>query len=356
MSKTKVSYPWENNYAVDLLKRFIFTRYFSRRKFYNLMLGLAQNFLLPDRAVARPSKMIIEPSDRCNLSCPLCPTGRRLAGRKETDLCLETFKKAIDPLVPFLYEVYLYNWGEPLLNPGLFDMVRYCSARRIRTVVSTNLTLFENRMMDPLMDSGLDTLIVSLDGASAGSYSQYRRGGDFGKVLGNLKAIAAEKTKRGAKFPRLIWQFIVFRHNEAEIPQAVATAKQLGLDEIKFIASFAKMESLAYNAADKKREELEDYLPRDHRYHLYGSNKGAFRKVVSCPFLWNQIAVRSDGGIAPCCGSYHRKDDFGSLSSSDIMSVWNNERYQRARKSLRTRGWFKSHTICDQCIINDPYR
>jgi len=356
MSKTKVSYPWENNYTLYLLKRFVFTPYFSWQKFYNLMLGLAQNFLLLDGALALPVKMIIEPSDRCNLNCPLCPTGRRLAGRKETNLRLETFKKAVDPLAPYLYEAYLYNWGEPLLNPELFDLVKYCSHRRIRTVVSTNLTLFESRMMSSLMDSGLDTMIVSLDGASAGTYSQYRRQGDFDKVYQNLKAIAAEKTRRGAKYPRLVWQFIVFRHNEAEIPQAIAMAKQLGIDEIKFIASFAKMETLAYNAADKKQEELEDYLPQDHRYHLYNSNKGASRKVVQCPFLWNQIAVRTDGGIAPCCGSYHKDDDFGSLANNDIMAVWNNQKYQQARKTLRTRGWFKSHTICDKCIINDPYK
>lgn len=356
MPKTKVSFPWENKYTWDLLKRFVFTPYFSCRKFYNLMLGSAQNFLLPERAFARPVKMIIEPSGRCNLNCPLCPTGRRLDGRKETNLGIEIFKKAVDPLIPYLYEIYLYNWGEPLLNPRLFEMVRYCSQRRIRTVVSTNLTLFESRMMSPLMDSGLDTLIVSLDGASSGSYSQYRRRGNFGKACQSLKAIAAEKTKRGAKFPRLVWQFIVFRHNESEIPQAIAMAKQLGIDEIKFIASFAKMETLAYKAADKKQEELKNFLPRDNRYHLYNSNKDATRKAASCPFLWNQIAVRADGGVAPCCGSYHKDDDFGSLPNNDIMAVWNNEKYQQARKTLRTGGWFRSHTICDQCIINDPYK
>jgi MoaA/NifB/PqqE/SkfB family radical SAM enzyme len=356
MPQTKVSYPWENNYNLSLLKRFVFTSYFSWRKFYNLLLGLAHNFLLPGRAFARPVKMIIEPSDRCNLNCPLCPTGRRLSGRKETNLPMETFKQAVDPLAPYLYEAYLYNWGEPLLNPELFDLVKYCSQRRIRTVVSTNLTLFESRMMDPLMDSKLDTLIVSLDGASGDTYSKYRRGGDFEKAMGNLKAIAAQKIKRRVKLPRLIWQFIVFRHNESEINRAIAMAKQLGIDEIKFIASFAKMETLAYNVADKKREEVEDYLPQDHRYHLYKSNKAAARKFLQCPFLWSQIAVRTDGGIAPCCGSYHKNDDFGSLSNSDIMAVWNNKKYQRARKTLRTRGWFKSQTICDQCIINDPYR
>jgi MoaA/NifB/PqqE/SkfB family radical SAM enzyme len=356
MPKTKVSYPWGNNYFWNLLKRFVFTPYFSCRKFYNLMLGSAQNFLLPERAFARPVKMIIEPSGRCNLNCPLCPTGRRLDGRKETNLGLDIFKKAVDPLIPYLYEVYLYNWGEPLLNPRLFEMVRYCSQRRIRTVVSTNLTLFENRMMNPLMESGLDTLIVSLDGVSAGSYLQYRRRGDFEKVIGNLKSIAHERARLGARRPRLIWQFIVFGHNESEIPQAIAMAKQLGIDEIKFIAPFARMDTLAYSAADMKREELDDYLPRDQRYHLYLSNKKAPRKAVPCPFLWNQIAIRTDGGVAPCCGSYHKDDDFGSLSNSDIMAVWNNEKYQQARKTLRTGGWFKSHTICDQCIINDPYK
>jgi MoaA/NifB/PqqE/SkfB family radical SAM enzyme len=349
----KVSHPWQQDSLRDLWSRFLPSRHAGWRKTTNLLAALLQGVILPDRAFARPVKLIIEPANLCNLSCPLCPTGRRLSDRDQDLLDFDLFRRAVDPLAPYLYEVYLYNWGEPLLNGRLFEMAGYCAARNIRTVVSSNLTRFEAPMMGPLFSSGLDTLIVSLDGASEESYTRYRRGGSFGQVSNNLRIIAREKEKLKAARPHLVWQFIVFRHNQTEMQKAAQMARDIGVDELRFIAPFSQMEEMPYTSAGQKDGALRDYLPDDRRYNRYrpGATGRQF-KPLRCTYLWNQISVRSDGGVAPCCGAYYKRDDFGSLRREGIMEIWNNRSYRRARRAFRSDGAVPSGTICDSCIRN----
>lgn len=355
MPLTGVSYPWRDNLLAGLFRRFLFTRYQGRSKLGNLALGLIQGLAMPDRAFARPFKLIVEPAGLCNLACPLCPTGRVADGRAVKIMPLALLRRAVDELGPWLYEVWLYNWGEPLLNPELFKMIAYCAERNIRTVVSSNLNLFQPGMAPGLVDSGLDTLIASIDGAEQESYGRYRRKGDFGRALAGLRAIAVERGRRGLKRPRLVWQFIVFGHNEHEMEKAAALAESAGADEIRFISSFANMERLTGTSAAQKLKELAGYLPGDRRFHLYAPDAGKRpAKPTRCAYLWGQMSLRADGGVAPCCGSYHRKDDFGSVKERGILDVWNNANYRRARRALRSGGHARSGTICDDCLKNCP--
>ncbi|MHB8158777.1 MAG: radical SAM protein [Desulfocucumaceae bacterium] len=356
MNRTRITYPWQEKLWLNYITRFLFTPYNSARKLGNLLLLLFQNILKPEKAWAKPVKLIIEPFNGCNLHCPLCPTGRMVTDRKVSALSLDLLKKAVDPLAPYLYEVYLYNWGEPLLNPELFEFVKYCSQRRIRTIVSSNLTLFEPKMMDELLASGLDTLIISLDGTSSQTYLQYRQGGNFEKVMANMKGILKEKGNRKSGRPKVVWQFIVFSFNEQEVSGAVKTAREAGVDEIRFIASFSNMEEMPYQDDGQKQAQLMNYLPSDSRFHLFPSSpdkNGSLRK--QCNYLWGQISLRTDGGIAPCCGSYYQRDDFGSLTKAEILDVWNNDKYRAARRAVKSGGIYRSSTVCDACLKNNQW-
>ncbi|MDO9068342.1 MAG: radical SAM protein [Deltaproteobacteria bacterium] len=356
MNRTRITYPWQENHWLDYITRFIFTPYNSARKLGNLVLVLLQNMIKPKKAWAKPIKLIVEPFNGCNLHCPLCPTGRMVTDRKVSELSFGLFKQAVDPLSPYLYEVYLYNWGEPLLNPELFEFVKYCSQRRIKTIVSSNLTLFEPRMMDQLLASGLDTLIISLDGISSRTYLQYRRGGDFGKVMANMKGILKERGNRKSGRPKVVWQFIVFPFNEQEVAGAARLAREAGVDEIRFISSFSNMEEMVYKDDTQKQSQLNDFLPADPRYHLFRAATGKKAEIKpQCNYLWGQISLRTDGGIAPCCGSYYRRDDFGSLADDCILDIWNNDKYREARRAVKSGGIYRSSTICDACLKNNQW-
>jgi MoaA/NifB/PqqE/SkfB family radical SAM enzyme len=354
MNRTRITYPWQGNHWLDCITRFIFTPYNSARKLGNLILVLLQNLIKPEKAWARPIKLIVEPFNGCNLHCPLCPTGRMVTDRKAAALSFDLLKKAVDPLSPYLYEVYLYNWGEPLLNPELFEFVKYCSRRRIKTIVSSNLTLFEPGMTEKLLGSGLDTLIISLDGISSRTYLQYRRGGDFEKVMANMRNIIQKRDKTRSAKPRVIWQFIVFSFNEHEVAGAAKLAREAGVDEIRFISSFSNMEEMVYKDDTQKQSQLNDFLPADPRYHLFRTAAGQKTEIKPrCNYLWGQISLRTDGGIAPCCGSYYRRDDFGSLAEAGILEIWNNDKYRSARRAVKSGGIYRSSTVCDPCLKNN---
>ena len=155
------------------------------------------------------------------------------------------FKKIIDQIGPYLYSLHLYNWGEPLLNEELVDMIRYAKKFKIMVQVSTNLSILDENLARGLIESGLDHLIVSVDGITNESYSMYRVGGDLQKVS-NIKTITAIKMKLNSERPAITGQFLVNRHNESEVRM--------------LLNFFQKLES---RSIDKIRLDMGDEVTRD---------------------------------------------------------------------------------------------
>jgi MoaA/NifB/PqqE/SkfB family radical SAM enzyme len=335
-------------------ERFIFTPYQSVPRLLNLAGVLWQNFLMPDRSWARPIKLILEPSNLCNLECPLCPTGRGVSDRQVNILDFDVFREAVDPLAKWLYEAYFYNWGEPMLNRDLFRMVAYLSERRVRTVVSTNLTLADSEQISRMIESRLDTLVISLDGTTQDVYSRYRRKGDFEDVRDSIREVISIRDSNKSAFPRVVWQFVVFSFNQHQIDEAIEMAKTLGVDQIRFVPCFPEMEQMTTASPQIKLKQLDGYQSTVVQYQLYHDSrpKGP-RSHWPCNYLWAQFVLRSDGGVAPCCASYYIKDDFGSVKGFLPLAIWNNDAYQRARRAVRTRGKHPGGLICDQCLKNE---
>jgi len=122
---------------------------------------------------------MIEPTNYCNLKCPLCPTGAGLIRREKAAMSFEDFKKILDNLGNQIIHLRLWNWGEPLLNKELPKMIKYAKSKNIYVNTSTNSSFLNKENVRELTNSGLDHLIVSLDGASEETYSLYRKNGNF---------------------------------------------------------------------------------------------------------------------------------------------------------------------------------
>lgn len=132
----------------------------------------------------------------------------------------------------YLISIDLFNWGEPLFNKQVYDMIRHAYKHHIITSVSTNFNYFSEKSAEALISSGLDFLILSIDGASQETYEQYRVGGDFQKVIQNIKILVDRKRKLGKKTPFICWQFLVMRHNEHEVEIAKKLSQDLRVDSI----------------------------------------------------------------------------------------------------------------------------
>lgn len=300
-----------------------------------------------------PIKLTIDPCNLCNLNCELCPSGSRIPGRKQTIMRFDVLKKIIDECGPYLWEIDLFNWGEPLLNKELFRMVEYAKKYHIDIAVSTNLNHFNEEICKKLIESGLDILMVSLDGASQDSVQEYQKGSDFDLVINNLKRIVELKNKLNSKLPRLQWRFLVNRFNEPEIKKAKTLAKQLKIDKLEIGAFRCSMSEELFLDNENQYENVKSWLPKDESLSMYDYKRKKKKKIrKECRLLWFESVVNPNGSISPCCANWHEKYDFGNIYNSSFKEIWNNQKYKNARRINRGEKISMKSNICYVCYKN----
>jgi len=148
-----------------------------------------------------PVSIAFEPTTSCNLRCPECPSGLRSFTRPKGMLNSDMFRNTIDQLAPDILYLTFYFQGEPYLNPDFTDMVRYAHSKKIYTATSTNAHFLNDENARKTVESGLDRLIISLDGTTQEVYSQYRIGGSLEKVLEGAANIMRWKKKLKSRTP-----------------------------------------------------------------------------------------------------------------------------------------------------------
>lgn len=358
---------WDREIARKLLRRGLY------RKLANYALAELQAWARAPYAFARPYWLTVDPTNFCQLRCPFCPTGSHRDVRPNAVMDAPLFTELMRELGPYLMHVDFMNWGEPLLNPKVFSMAALARSYGAETAISTNLNHLGPGMAGEIISCGLDRLVISIDGASQETYAKYRVGGDFARVMENLKAVLKARKDAGADHPRVIWQFLVFRHNEHELEKARAMAKDMGVDEIGFTAP-----CLPFRPGIK-----DEWMATDRKYCLYspedfpdsppwewaaakdgeGKPKDVDVKVYSgtekrspCSWPWTGMTVNADGSVSPCCSVEERKYDFGTLTAGSFSKVWNNPLYRKARRHIREYAAGKKGSVpasdhaCERCF------
>ncbi|HEU0119469.1 MAG TPA: radical SAM/SPASM domain-containing protein [Bryobacteraceae bacterium] len=302
-----------------------------------------------------PYLLILDPCNYCNLRCPLCPTGLGTLGRPQKMMSFQCFKDYFDPLSDYLFEAYLHNWGESLLNKEVFKMIAHAQSRNVGTNISSNLSETSSSDIDALLDSGLEYLIVSLDGTTQESYSKYRVRGNFDKVIDNMAEVIRRRNQRGLKYPVVEWQFIVMKQNEHQIEEAGALAKKAGVDLLRFIPV-----GMPYDTVDRRAVAAE-WFPttvagREYAPDGVEQTFGQANKPSPCFYLYRSMVVNPDGGVSPCCVVDKKHGDFGQLPVSDVRKLWNNDYYQSGRALFSPQNAANTvETICDGCDIFAQY-
>ena len=181
-----------------------------------------------------PTALSIEPTTACNLGCPECPSGLKEFTRKTGNLKTNLNNKIIDELHKKLLYINYYFQGEPFINPLIFEFIKKANSKNIYTSTSTNAHFLTPQNSIKTIESGLDRLIISIDGTSQKTYELYRINGSLEKVISGTKNIIEAKKRLKSITPHLIFQFLVVKHNEHEINDAIALSKKLGVNEIRF--------------------------------------------------------------------------------------------------------------------------
>jgi MoaA/NifB/PqqE/SkfB family radical SAM enzyme len=299
-----------------------------------------------------PYLLIIDPCNYCNLRCPLCPTGVNELGRPQAMLSFEHFKKYFDPLSPYIFEAYMHNWGESMLNKQVFKMIDYAQQHNVGTNLSSNFAKTTSADIDSLLDSGLEYLIVSLDGTSEETYVQYRVGGHYQQVIDNMAELLRRRQVRRLKKPVVEWQFIVMKQNEHQTDEAERLAARMGVDVMRFIPVGLPFE------AENRTELAAKWYPTKTEGRVQTAaveqQYGQGDKPSPCFYLYRSMVVNPDGGVSPCCILYKKHRDFATLNTDDlnIMKIWNNDKYRSARSLFSPEVLDKPRaTVCDVCDI-----
>lgn len=299
------------------------------RAFNILMIYLSKYFRLT-RVLGKPVTAMIEPVNFCNLKCPLCPTGQGLIERRKESMSFANFKKILDNIGGLVIHLRLWNWGEPLMNKELPEMIRYAKSKRMFVNTSTNSFFLEKNIMRELIKSGLDQLIVSLDGASEKTYNKYRKNGDFNKVISVLKMAAGLKRSMGTKYPEIKLQFIIMKHNEHEIGKMIKLAKEVGADSL-FFKTVGVMDP-------RLKKDIKKYMPANPRFRRYVDLGDELKAVPLagrvCDYLWEEITVNADGSVVSCCRDAQGKYVFGNLKKENLSKIWNNQKLVNFRREV----------------------
>lgn len=337
-----------------ICRTFLFNEHMTWAKAINVLKGFYYYHFSHNPCIgSRPLRLVIDTGNTCTLKCPLCPTGLGRTDRQKSFLKLEDFKKIIDETKEYLFEVDLYNWGEPFLNKDIFCMIEYAKKANIKVNVTSNFNALSQDQLDSIASSGIDELTVSVDGADSETYEKYRRGGNFNQVMASLKSLVKKRTAKGSVKTKIIWQFLVMRHNQHQIALAKSMARGLGVDKIIFRPVRCDMGDEIFMTDREKIESARAWLPIEEKYSRYKyETKIKKSRPRKCLFLETTMVINPDGAASPCCGVYASKWDFGNVLQEGVFHVWNNEKYQKARKAVRERNSSAKDLICSYCVKN----
>ena len=293
-----------------------------------------------------PTYIQIEITNRCNLSCPYCAASRDIMKDSYYDMNFKEFKKIIDDLAfksKYYPSLQLAFRGEPFLNKDASMMIRYATTRNFYVTISTNGLLLNKELNNNLINSRLDYVVISLDGARKETYEKNRVGGKFDTLIENIKDLVRKKKEKKSKKPFIELQFIITKQTEMEIEEFKKLGSMLNVDNLKF-----KTYKLTCSGRSKDSIKLlKGYLPTDNRYSRYKIEGDAvIPKVSSTTCSWaNDCIIYADGDVGACCADYDKIHVVGNVLKKDFWEIWNSIAYVGLRGKIKK----QELAICKNC-------
>ena len=270
-----------------------------------------------------PVSVSTELTNVCNLHCPECSSGSGRMQREPGYMDIELFKKVIKELKPYLYNTNLYFQGEPMLHPLFFSFLAI--TLNTHTTVSTNGHFLSEENSEKIVNSGLNKLIISLDGLDQETYSAYRIKGNVNTVIDGIKNVTGAR-KRVNSSLKIEIQCLVNKLNESQIPQIRDLA-----DRVK-----ARLRLKSMQITDRK--DIESWLPLTGKFGRYKMKGGEYVIKNSlpdrCARLWFNPVITWDGKVIPCCFDKDAEYILGDLKLDSFRDIWDGPKYRIFRKSI----------------------
>ncbi|MGE5197645.1 MAG: glycosyltransferase [Deltaproteobacteria bacterium] len=291
-----------------------------------------------------PYILQIEPTNLCNLACPLCPVSENKLTRERRHMSSKEFQAIIDDMQEYLLFLILWDWGEPLMNPDLPEMIKYASVRDIRTVTSTNAHFFtDTDYIERILRSGLTTLIIAIDSLQQDRYKEYRKGGDLRKAVQGLEKLIEIKKKVKSK-TLLNLRMVVMKNNEDELQAMRDFSRKIKID--KFTVK-------TVNPSCGSKSMDDEIIPLNPAYRRYEYDPDTHERIrikAACERVWLMSNIFSNGDVVPCCYDYNAEQKVGNVFEKPFSQIWNSPAYKELRKKI----YLEKDAIlkCKECGIN----
>jgi radical SAM protein with 4Fe4S-binding SPASM domain len=294
-------------------------RNISFKKKFNFFVAGLNQFFLPARPFGRPVVVQVEPSNVCNLGCPLCYSATHNHSRPAALLPFDTFKRFIDEIGDTILLMVFWNWGEPFLNPDAVKMIAYATAKGILVHTSTNgNVIFNDEMADSIVRSKLTSMIFAVDGSTQETYSTYRVNGNLERVKQNIRTVIKAKERNHSQFPMVTVRFVAMQPNEQEMNNVENLARDLGAD-------FFAVKSVAMLSTTGEKVDAQ-YRPQESSLRGYQYAEGSYireTKPFECMRPWKRITMDALGELDSCEFDYKNEHSFGNIRDhASILDTW----------------------------------
>jgi radical SAM protein with 4Fe4S-binding SPASM domain len=253
------------------------------------------------------------------------------------------YRKTLDEIGDKLIYLYFYFQGEPYLHPKFLELVKYAVQKKIYTVTSTNAHFLTERKAKETVESGLDRILISIDGTTQETYEQYRVGGSLEKVIEGTKNLVKAKRDASSKTPHIVFQFLVVKPNEHQIEDVKRLAAEIGVDEVKLKTA---------QVYDFKNGN--DLIPTIDQYSRYAKAPDGTYQIKNellnhCWKLWHSCVITWDGRIVPCCFDKDAQHQLGDLNTKAFKEIWQSDLYRSFRsRILKSRAEIDICTNCSE--------
>lgn len=270
----------------------------------------------------------IELTNRCNLACIMCPITEM--ERKLGNMDMELFKKIVaEAAGSGTTFVYLHAWGESTVHREMFQMVREAKKVGLQVGLSTNCTMLNEKRAQEVVDSGLDFIVLSMDGAIKETYEKVRKNGDFEIVRQNITNMLATKARAG-RGPFTVLQLIKMTETQTEVDDFTGYWKDMAPDSV-FVKKLWTWDGKAEDINRLMIDEMPDAVN------------------TVCHALWKQLVIHWNGDVIPCCTDIEGKLNLGNVREQSLREIWNGKP-MRALRRAHTEGRRKGLDPCDGCV------